>query len=122
MNKEEILVAIEKMTVIELVELIAALEKKFGVSATPPEIITTGQPVEKAIAEEQTEFAVHLIGFGNKKIPVIKIVRASTDLALKEAKTLVDSAPCIIKENLSESDALKLQQDLQALGATVEIK
>ena len=107
MTKEEIMEAIENMTVLELSELVKAMEDKFGVSAA---------------AEEKTEFTVVLSAVGDKKINVIKAVREATGLGLKEAKALVDGAPAPVKENVSKADADALKAKLEEAGATVELK
>lgn len=108
---------------LELVDLISAIEEKFGVSATPPEVVTTGiHPVEESKVEEQTEFDVVLTEFGSKKIQVIKVVRAITGLPLKEAKTLVDGVPAIVKSAVNETDAQSIKSELETVGATIEIK
>ena len=106
MNKEQIMEAIEKMTVLELSELVKALEEKFGVSASAP--MAAAAPVAAAaapVAEEQTEFDVILASAGAAKINVIKVVRELTGLGLKEAKDLVDGAPKPVKEKISKADA-----------------
>ena len=114
MTKEEIMEAIENMTVLELSELVKAMEEKFGVSAAAP--------VAVAAAEEKTEFTVVLSAVGDKKINVIKAVREATGLGLKEAKALVDGAPAPVKENVSKADADALKAKLEEAGATVELK
>ena len=121
---------ISNMTVLELSELVKALEDKFGVSASAaPAIAMPGMmPVaadgaaeEAAEAQEQTEFDVQLKDFGSKKIPVIKEVRAITGLGLKEAKEKVESAPVVIQEGIAKEEAEKTKEQLEDLGATVEI-
>ena len=114
MTKEEIMQAIEEMTVLELSELVKAMEEKFGVSAAAP--------VAVAAAEEKTEFDVILASAGDKKINVIKVVREVTGLGLKEAKALVDGAPAPVKEGASKEDAEALKAKLEEAGATVELK
>jgi large subunit ribosomal protein L7/L12 len=124
-NKEELLETIENMTVLELSELVSALEERFGVSATAVAAApAAGADGDGAAAaeEEQTEFDVVLQGPGEKKIQVIKVVRAATGLGLKEAKALVDEAPNPVKEALSREDAEALQAQLQEAGASVELK
>ena len=116
MNKEQIMEAIEKMTVLELSELVKALEEKFGVSASAP--MAAAAPV----AEEQTEFDVILASAGAAKINVIKVVRELTGLGLKEAKDLVDGAPKPVKEKISKADADAVKAKLVEAGATVDIK
>ena len=123
MNKEQIMEAIEKMTVLELSELVKALEEKFGVSASAP--MAAAAPVAAAaapVAEEQTEFDVILASAGAAKINVIKVVRELTGLGLKEAKDLVDGAPKPVKEKISKADADAVKAKLVEAGATVEIK
>jgi large subunit ribosomal protein L7/L12 len=123
-NKEELMETIENMTVLELSELVSALEERFGVSATA---VAAGPAVAAAdgaaeAEEEQTEFDVMLQAPGEKKIQVIKVVRAATGLGLKEAKALVDEAPNPVKEALSREDAEALQAQLEEAGASVELK
>jgi large subunit ribosomal protein L7/L12 len=124
-NKEELMESIENMTVLELSELVKALEERFGVSATAvaaaPAAGAAGDGAAAA-EEEQTEFDVVLQGPGEKKIQVIKVVRAATGLGLKEAKTLVDEAPNPVKEALSREDADALKTQLEEAGASVELK
>lgn len=123
MTKEEILTAIENMTVLELAELVEDLEEKFGVSAMPMGIPAAAPQADEAgEEEEQTEFDVILNSPGNQKIKVIKAVREVTGLGLKEAKALVDEAPKPVKEGISKDEAEKLKGDLEELGAGVEIK
>jgi len=123
MTKEEILQAIESMTVLELAELIKAMEEKFGVSAAAPVAAVAAAPVAAAAAaEEQTEFDVILTSAGSAKINVIKVVREVTGLGLKEAKDLVDGAPKAVKEKVSKADADALKAKLTEAGASVEIK
>src|SRR3712207_971624 len=127
-SKEELMETIENMTVLELSELVKALERPFGVSATavaaaPAAGAATGNGVGTAAAEEeQTEFDVVLQSAGEKKIQVIKVVRAATGLGLKEAKALVDEAPNPVKEALSKEDAENLKAQLEEAGAAVELK
>ncbi len=124
-NKEELMESIENMTVLELSELVKALEERFGVSATAvaaaPAAGAAGDGAAAA-EEEQTEFDVVLQGPGEKKIQVIKVVRAATGLGLKEAKALVDEAPHPVKEALSREDADALKTQLEEAGASVELK
>lgn len=122
MNKEQIIEAIESMTVLELSELVKALEEKFGVSAAAPVAVAAAPVAEAAAAAEQTEFDVILASAGASKINVIKVVREVTGLGLKEAKELVDGAPKAIKEKVSKADAEALKEKLEAAGATIEIK
>ena len=125
LNKEELMESIENMTVLELSELVKALEERFGVSATAvaaaPAAGAAGDGAAAA-EEEQTEFDVVLQGPGEKKIQVIKVVRAATGLGLKEAKALVDEAPNPVKEALSREDADTLKTQLEEAGASVELK
>jgi large subunit ribosomal protein L7/L12 len=123
-NKEELMETIENMTVLELSELVSALEERFGVSATAVAAAPAAAAGDGAAAaeEEQTEFDVVLQSPGDKKIQVIKEVRAATGLGLKEAKALVDDAPNPVKEALSREDAEALRDQLQEAGATVELK
>ncbi len=123
-SKDELIEAIESMTVLELSELVSALEEKFGVSAAAPVAVAAG-PVaggEAAAAEEQTEFDVILTSAGAKKIQVIKAVRELTGLGLKEAKAVVDEAPKAVKEGVSKEDAEAMKAKLEEAGASVELK
>ena len=124
MSLEQILEAIENMTVLELNELVEAAEEKFGVSASAP--VVMGGPVAggdaAGAAEEQTEFEVVLASAGGEKIKVIKVVKDMTGLGLKEAKALVDGAPKAIKENVSKAEADEMKAKLEEVGATVELK
>ncbi len=123
MTKEQIMEAIEQMTVLELSELVKALEEKFGVSAAAP-VAMAAAPVAAAAAavEEQTEFDVILTSPGAGKINVIKVVRELTGLGLKEAKDLVDGAPKAVKEKVSKADAEAIKAKLVDAGASVDIK
>jgi large subunit ribosomal protein L7/L12 len=126
-NQEELMETIENMTVLELSELVKALEERFGVSATavaaaPAIGAAAGDGAGAAAEEEQTEFDVVLQSAGDKKIQVIKVVRAATGLGLKEAKALVDEAPNPVREGVSREDAEALQNQLQEAGATVELR
>ena len=126
LKMEEILEAIEKMTVLQLSELVKALEEKFGVSAQAMVAAAPAGGAAPAAAaaaeEEQTEFDVILKAAGEKKIQVIKVVRAITGLGLKEAKDLVDGAPNAVKEKISKEEADKIKKELEENGATVEVK
>lgn len=122
MNKEQIMEAIESMTVLELSELVKALEEKFGVSAAAPVAMAAAPVAGAAAAEEKTEFDVILTAAGGSKINVIKIVREVTGLGLKEAKELVDGAPKAIKEKVAKADAEAMKAKLEEAGATVEVK
>jgi large subunit ribosomal protein L7/L12 len=119
--KEDILETISKMTVMEIVDLISAMEEKFGVSAAAA-VAAAPAAAAAAPAEEKTEFAVALKAVGEKKVEVIKVVRTITGLGLKEAKDLVEGAPQNVKEGVSKDDAAKFKKDLEAAGATVEVK
>ena len=122
MTKEEIMEAIEGMTVLELSELVKAMEEKFGVSAAAPVAVAAAGAPAAAAAEEKTEFTVFLKEVGDKKINVIKAVREITGLGLKEAKALVDGAPGNVKENVAKADAEAEKEKLEAAGAVVEVK
>ena len=123
MTKEEIMEAIEGMTVLEMSELVKAMEEKFGVSAAAPvAVAAAGGAAAAAGGEEKTEFTVVLTAVGDKKINVIKAVREATGLGLKEAKALVDGAPAPIKENAPKADAEALKAKLEEAGAKVELK
>jgi large subunit ribosomal protein L7/L12 len=123
-TKEDVIEFIAKMSVLELSELIKEMEEKFGVSAAAPVAMMAAGPAEAAgaAAEEQTEFDVILTSFGDKKIQVIKEVRAITSLGLKDAKTLVDEAPQPVKEGIPQDEAEKIKEQLEGAGAQVEIK
>lgn len=124
LNKTEILDAIAGMSVLELSELIKLMEDKFGVSAAAA-AVAVAAPAAGAAApavEEQTEFTVMLNAAGEKKVEVIKVVRAATGLGLKEAKDLVDGAPKPVKEGISKADAEALKKQLEDAGAKVELK
>jgi large subunit ribosomal protein L7/L12 len=124
LSKEEIIDAIGGMTVLELSDLIKEIEEKFDVKASAP--VAVAAPVAggaaAAPAEEKTEFDVVLNGAGDKKIQVIKVVRAITGLGLKEAKDLVESAPKAVKEGVTKDEAEKMKKELEEVGALVEIK
>ena len=122
MTKEEILEAIENMSVLELSELVKDMEEKFGVSAAAPVAVAAAGAAGGAAAEEKTEFTVVLKEVGDKKINVIKAVREATGLGLKEAKALVDGAPGNVKENVAKDEAEALKAKLEEAGATVELK
>jgi len=124
MNKEEIITAIESMTVLELLDLVKTIEDKFGVSAQMP-IAMAAAPVAgggAAAQAEKSEFDVVITDAGSQKIQVIKVVREITGLGLKEAKELVDAAPKAVKEKISEKEANDLKDKLAAVGAVIEIK
>ena len=123
MTKEQIMEAIEQMTVLELSELVKALEEKFGVSAAAPVAVAAAPAAAAAAAvEEQTEFDVILTNAGAGKINVIKVVRELTGLGLKEAKDLVDGAPKAVKEKVCKADAEAIKAKLVEAGASVDIK
>ncbi len=113
---------IEKMTVLELNELVKAIEEKFGVSAAAMAVAAPAAGAAAPAAEEQTEFTVVLKEVGPNKIPVIKVVRELTSLGLGEAKALVDNAPSTVKENVSKADAEEIKKKCAEVGATVELK
>ena len=123
MDKNSILEAIEKMSVLELSELIKAIEDKFGVSAAAPVAVAAAGPaVAAAVVEEQTEFDVILKDVGAEKIKVIKVVREITGLGLKEAKDVVDGAPSTVKEAVEKEAAEAIVAQLKEVGATAELK
>jgi large subunit ribosomal protein L7/L12 len=124
MNKDQLLDAIGAMSVLELSELIKAMEEKFGVSAAAAAVAVAAAPAAGAAApvEEKTEFTVVLAAAGEKKVEVIKVVRAATGLGLKEAKDLVDGAPKPVKEGINKADAEALKKQLEDAGAKVEMK
>ncbi len=118
----EIVEKIKALTLVEASELKTALEDEFGVTAAAPMMMGGAAPAAEAAAEEQTEFDIVLTAFGDKKINVIKVVRAHTGLGLKEAKDLVDGAPSTIKEQVAKDEAEKVKKELEEAGATVELK
>jgi large subunit ribosomal protein L7/L12 len=119
-SQQDILEAVSNMTVMEIVDLISAMEEKFGVSAAAA--VAVAAPVAAAVVEEQTEFDVILTGFGENKVAVIKAVRSLTGLGLKEAKDAVEGAPTTVKEGVNKSEAEAAKKDLEEAGATAEIK
>jgi large subunit ribosomal protein L7/L12 len=122
-TKQDVISFIEKMTVLDLAELVKELEEKFGVSAAAPVAVAAAGPAAAAeVAEEQTEFDVILKACGPNKINVIKVVRVLTSLGLKEAKDLVDGAPKTIKEGATKEEADKIKKQLEAAGAKIELK
>ncbi|OUD16277.1 50S ribosomal protein L7/L12 [Thioflexithrix psekupsensis] len=121
-SKEELLDTIANMTVMEIVDLISAMEAKFGVSAAAAVAVAAAPAAEAAVVEEQTEFNVLLTGFGDKKVNVIKAIRAITGLGLKEAKDLVEGVPSVVKEGVSKDEAAKIKKELEESGGTVDIK
>ena len=126
LSQEEILDAISGMTVLELSELLKTFEERFGVTAAAPVAVAGGgggaAPAEAPVEEEQDEFDVVLTGAGDKKIQVIKEVRTLTNLGLKEAKDLVDGAPKAVLEKVTKEEAEKAKAQLEAAGASVELK
>lgn len=126
--KDEIIAAIKNMTVLDLADLVKALENEFGVSAAPVAAVVAaptaapGEPAEAAAAEEKTDYSVTLKSFGERKIEVIKAVREVTTLGLKQAKDLVEAAPQLVKEGVPKVEAEAIKQKLEAAGAAVEIK
>jgi len=124
LTKDDLITAIESMTVLEMSELVSALEDKFGVSAAAPVAVAAAPAAGGAAeaAEEKTEFDVVLTAIGDKKIQVIKTVREITGLGLKDAKGLVDSAPKPVKEGAAKEEAEEIKGKLEAAGATVELK
>ncbi|HMU87259.1 MAG TPA: 50S ribosomal protein L7/L12 [Agitococcus sp.] len=121
LSKDEILNAVAELTVMELVDLIAAFEEKFGVSAAAV-AVAAGPAAAAAPVEEQTEFNVVMTSFGANKVNVIKAIREITGLGLKEAKDMVEGAPSVVKEGISKDDAAALKKKLEEAGATVEVK
>ncbi|MCD6580437.1 MAG: 50S ribosomal protein L7/L12 [Desulfuromusa sp.] len=121
-TKEQVIEFIENMSVLELSELVGELEDKFGVSAAAPVAVAAAGPAAGPAAEEQTEFDVILTAAGDKKINVIKAVRAITGLGLKEAKAVVDGAPAPVKEGASKDEAEDVKKQLEEAGASVELK
>ena len=123
-SKDDILETISNMSVMDVVDLISAMEEKFGVSAAAPVAVAAGPAAggEAAAEEAQTEFDVMLTSFGASKVPVIKAVREITGLGLKEAKDLVESAPAAVKEGVEQAEADELKAKLEEVGASVEIK
>jgi len=123
-TREDVVTFIENMTVLELSQFVKDLQERFGVSAAMPMVMPQGGAGTTAEApqEEQTEFDIILSGAGDKKIQVIKVVRAITGLGLKEAKDLVDGAPKPVKEKISKDEAEELKKQLEEVGAVVEIK
>lgn len=123
-SKEDILETISNMSVMEVVDLISAMEEKFGVSAAAPVAVAAGPAAggEAAAAEEQTEFDVVLASFGSNKVPVIKVIREITGLGLKEAKDLVEGVPSTVKEGIAKGEADEIKKKLEEAGASVEVK
>jgi large subunit ribosomal protein L7/L12 len=121
-TKDQVVEFIEKMSVLELADFVKELEDKFGVSAAAPMAVAAGAAPAAAAEEEQTEFDVILTAIGDKKIQVIKEVRALTGLGLKEAKAVVDEAPKAVKEKVTKEEAEEVKAKLEGAGATAEIK
>jgi large subunit ribosomal protein L7/L12 len=125
LTKDELIEQIKKMSVLDLADLVHALEDEFGVSAAAPVAVVAGPAAGAAEAEaeeEKTSFDVVLQSFGEKKIEVIKVVRALTGLGLKEAKAVVEEAPKLVKEGVNKDEAEEAKKQLEAAGATVEVK
>lgn len=122
LSKDDILNAIAEMSVMDLVELISAIEDKFGVTAAAPVAVAAGPAVAAAPVEEQTEFNVVMTSFGENKVNVIKVIRAITGLGLKEAKDMVEGVPALVKEAVSKKDAEDIKKQLEEAGAKVDIK
>lgn len=120
LTREVFIEALKEMTLLEIKDLVDALKDEFGID--PSAVAVAGPAAAAAVEEEQTEFDVVLKSFGASKINVIKAVRAATSLGLVEAKTLVETADAVIKEKVSQEDANKLKEELEAAGATIEIK
>lgn len=118
----KIIEEVEKMTVLELSELVKALEEKFGVSAAAPVMVAAAGAVTESAAEEKSTFNVELKSAGDQKIQVIKAIREATGLGLKEAKDIVDAAPKLVKGDVPKAEAEQLKEKLQAAGAVVELK
>ena len=122
LSNEQIVDAIATKSLMEVMDLVKAMEEKFGVTAAAPVMMAAGPAAAAGPAEEQTEFNVVLKAAGDKKVEVIKAVRAITGLGLKEAKDMVEGAPQTVKEGASKEDAEKMKKDLEAAGAQVELK
>ena len=122
MNKEEMIEEIKKMTVVELADLVKAIEEEFGVSAVAAAAPAAGGAAGAAAAEEKSSFNVVLKEAGDQKIKVIKVVRDATGLGLKEAKDLVDGAPKTVKENVSKEEAEELKAKFEEVGAVIELQ
>jgi large subunit ribosomal protein L7/L12 len=121
-TKDQILEAIAKMSVMDVVELVKSMEEKFGVSAAAAVAVAAAPVAAGAAAEEQTSFKVIMTGFGANKINVIKVIREITGLGLKEAKDMVEGVPATVKEGISKDDAASIKKKLEEAGATVEVK
>ncbi len=121
-SKDDILEAISNMTVVEIVDLIEAMEEKFGVTAAAPVAAAAAAAPAAAAGEEQTEFSVVMTSFGENKVGVIKVIRGITGLGLKEAKDMVEGAPATVKEGVEKAEAEDILKQLQEAGATAELK
>src|SRR3990172_8223672 len=121
-KKEDILETVDNMSVVDIVDLISAMEEKFGVSAAVAVAAGPAAGAGAAAAEEQTEFNVVMTSFGANKVGVIKVIRTITGLGLKEAKDLVEGAPSVVKEGVAKKDAEDIKKQLEEAGAAVEIK
>jgi large subunit ribosomal protein L7/L12 len=121
-SKNDILETISNMTVMEVVELIEAMEEKFNVSAAAAAVAVAAPAAAAAAVEEQTEFNVIMTSFGANKVGVIKVIRTLTGLGLKEAKDLVEGSPSTVKEGVSKDEAASVKKELEEAGATVEVK
>ena len=122
LTNEQIVDGVAAMSLMEVMDLVKAIEEKFGVSAAAPVMMAAGPAAGAAAAEEQTEFNVVLASAGSNKVGAIKAVRAITGLGLKEGKDMVESAPAVVKEAVSKEDAEKFKKELEEAGATVELK
>ena len=122
LTNEQIVDGVAAMSLMEVMDLVKAIEEKFGVSAAAPVAVAAGPAAAAGPAEEQTEFNVVLASAGSNKVGAIKAVRAITGLGLKEAKDMVESAPAVVKEAVSKEDAEKFKKELEEAGATVELK
>jgi large subunit ribosomal protein L7/L12 len=121
-TKEQVVTFIENMTVLEMADFVKELEEKFGVSAAAPVAVAAAGAAPAAAEEEQTEFDIILTSIGDKKIQVIKEVRAITGLGLKEAKAVVDEAPKAVKEKIAKEEAEEIKKRLEEVGASAEVK
>ena len=121
-SRKDVLTYLEESNMVEISELISEIEEKFGVSAAAPVAVAAAPSGSDAASPEKTEFDVYINAAGQQKINVIKVVRAITDLGLKEAKEIVDAAPKVIKEGVSESEANEIKAQLEEAGAEVELK
>ena len=122
MDKDQIIVAIKNMSVLELNELVKACEEEFGVSAAAPVAVVAGDPGAAGGGDDQSAFTVVLAEIGQEKIKVIKVVREITGLGLKDAKALVDGAPANVKEDVEKAEAEEIKAKLEEVGATIELK